>query len=251
MNLDIPFTQNIPQELAVLIPLIGIVVIIVLIVVVVNEISTHIMHRRRMKTLKELAEKNPDLAKAFIEERPLVVQKKTLPFAKRAKVTVFYKDGSTLEDICKITRGTLKCDKIGMQFVIPEDYSPTLAQVGKKLYPHYIFDQKGVALKITLNERDGELETLIDEYVPDPRITESVIGQQALHQIFRQLGGINFGSVIAGVGVGLLITYIVIFILLPIMGIPVTIGRTPVEVTINATSPWTGQLPPPGNYTIP
>ncbi|MEM4762095.1 MAG: hypothetical protein QW230_03875 [Thermofilum sp.] len=235
----------------VVLPLIGLAVVFIAIVIAIAELSAHLMHRRKLKLIRELAEKNPEIAKALIEEKAVEkrVEKRTLPFAKRAKVTVLLNDGSTMEDVCRFKGGTLRCKNIGMQFVVPEDYSPSLAMIGKKLYPHYVFDERGVALKVKLNNRGEDVETAIDEYVPDPRITESVIGQQALQQVFRQLSGFSFSSMIAGIGVGLLLTYIVIFVVLPLMNVPVTIGRTPVEVTIQTPPQWPGQLPPPGNYT--
>jgi hypothetical protein len=61
--------------------------------------------------------------------------------------------------------------------------------------------------------------------------------------------GLDTASLLAGVGLGVFALALILFFILPLLGYPITIGRTPVEVKITQLA-QSMPLPPPGNYTV-
>jgi hypothetical protein len=128
--------------------------------------------------------------------------------------------------------------KLG-SFTVPDDYKPKITWSGRKTFLTFYFDKNGNAIQIREN---GEIETI----APDPAFTRLLVDKGLVAKIFRL--GIDVSSLITGIGFGCLIIFVLLFFVLPLIGIPVTIGKTPVEINISGTS---SNLPPAGNFTIP
>jgi hypothetical protein len=157
---------------------------------------------------------------------------------KKVKVVVLYPErqietfGKISDDGCQV-----KTKKLGV-FVIPKDYKPKITWSGRKTYLTFYFSSEGNALEI---KNDGKVEPL----APDPMFNQLLVDKGLVARIFRL--GIDFTSLITGIGLGVFVFSCLLFVFMPMIGIPVQIGRNPVEVI---TQTQTG-IPPSGNWTIP
>ena len=224
-----------PQVLAIL--ALGLFAVIA--IVLVAEILDWLRQRAFLKELK----KDPELFKRYMEARtqpPTQKAKVSVPelIPKKVRVIVL-REESQLEDICRYDGEFITCKRLGMQFVVPSDYRPKPTYFRKKIMLTYYFDDKGNALVV---KPDGSAEAR----APDPRMADVIINKRLIQQIFSRLGA-NLGSVVLGVGIGSMIMTVVIFVLLPALGVPVAIGRQPVEVVYVHQYLAT---PPPGNFTV-
>jgi len=161
---------------------------------------------------------------------------------KKVKVVVVQKDGF-LEDVCRFDGEFIHCGKLKMQFVAPSNYKPKPTLYKNKLYLTFFYTEDGKPLELELDE--DKLKT--DVKVPDPRMTEVIVNRKLLQQVFRALGS-NIGAIVTGIGLGAMILAIVIFFILPLVGVPVMIGRQPVEI-VHIYQQTPAGAPPPGNYT--
>jgi len=233
------FTSLSP-ETQLIIAIVFIVLGFFLLLYIVDRIIDYIKHRQIMK--------HPEYLKMKAEAEALKQKMKFIPptlIPKKVKVLVLRED-QILEDICKYDGDVVRCKKIKMQFTVPENYKPYISVIqGRKLAVTLMFNDRGEAIKV------NPLENSTKAFVPDPRITESIFGSRTLEQIMRKtFYGLDIGSLIAGVGLGVFAVMMIIFFILPILGYPVTIGKIPVEVKISQIS-QSSSLPPPGNYTLP
>ncbi|MEM1983508.1 MAG: hypothetical protein QXZ63_07610 [Sulfolobales archaeon] len=220
------------NELFSITDLIYVAVGLVLFVVIVTEVSDWLRRRQLMKLLRE----KPELLE---KELTLKVKGKEYKIAKKVKVVVI--DGEhQFEDECRLEpNNNIVCKKIRMGFIVPSDYRPKVSFWKKKVYLTFYFDRKGNALSI--NE---------DKTTPvcvDPVIKKSVVDSVLLERIFRSLR-YDLGALLTGVGLGAFILSVIIFVLLPILGIPVLIGKQPIDVIhVYETQP---HVIPPGNFTV-
>jgi hypothetical protein len=166
---------------------------------------------------------------------------------RRVKVLVLRED-EILEDICRVDNFELiRCPKLRKMFTVPPDYRPYIHLVGnKKIMVTFIFDEKNNAIKIKLNS-NGEAEA--EKVRVDPGFQEVIVGRRIFEHVFRRLAGLDTASLIAGLGLGAFAMIFVVFFILPLLGYPITIGKTPVEVIIQHQA-INQTLPPPGNFTI-
>jgi len=217
---------------------IGAVFAFILIIVVITEVSSWLRHRSLLKLLRE----KPEVAEKIVQPRTQRV-KKLIPtmIPKTVKVVVVQQD-SQLEDICRFDGELITCRGLKMQFVAPSNYEPRPTLFKKKLYLTFYFTEDGKPLELNLDENALKA----DVKVPDPRMTEVIVNRKLLQQVFRALGS-NIGAVVTGIGLGAMILAALIFFVLPMIGVPVTIGRQPVEV-IHVYQQPVG-VPPPGNFT--
>jgi len=224
-----------------LLSLFAIVFIIVVIILVVTELSDWLRQRSFIKELK----KNPELYQKYLESKVTKVEKKKVTITqlipKKVKVIVL-RDESQLEDICTYDGEVISCKRLGMLFYPPENYKPKPSLFKKRIILTYYFDDKGIALDI----KPSEVTSKINADIPDPRMSDVIINKRLIYQIFARLG-INLTAIVTGMGLGCMIMVVIIFVLLPILGIPIVIGKQPIEV-IHVYQNTT--IPPAGNYTI-
>lgn len=85
----------------------------------------------------------------------------------------------------------------------------------------------------------------------NPEILGTLLETKIFKKISRAVGGLDIGGLLLGVGLGAMLCFFMLFVVLPMMNVPVTIGRQPVEVVVHQTQPASaGTLPPPGNFTV-
>jgi len=217
--------------------IVGSVFLLTFILVFSMELSDWLKHRSLLKLAKERPEV---LEKLMPKSEGKVKVKKVIPelIPKKVKVIVLQKDAQ-LEDICKYDGEMITCGKIRMQFLPPSDYKPKPTFFKKKLYLTYYFTEDGKAVNI-------DMSGIAEAKVPDPRMTEVIINRRLLYQVFSHLG-FNLSSVIMGVGLGAMLMAVVIFFVLPLVGVPVMVGRQPIEV-IHVNQTYAAPLP--SNYTV-
>jgi len=228
-NLPIP-----PQFLAIL--ALGLFAVIV--IVFIAEVLDWLRQRSFLRELR----KDPELFKRYVEARtqpPTQKSKISVPelIPKKVRVIVL-REESQLEDICRYDGEFITCKRLGMQFVAPADYRPKPTYFRKKIMLTYYFDDRGNAIVVKPAGTEAR--------APDPRMADVIINKRLIQQIFSRLGA-NLGSIVLGIGIGSMIVTVVVFVLLPALGVPVTIGRQPVEVVHVHQYLAT---PPPGNYTV-
>jgi hypothetical protein len=230
------FLGSIPPPL---LALVAVAIVFVLAIVALTELSDWLRQRSFMRELR----KNPELYRKYLESKaqPQVAKRKVaVPELVPKKVRVIVlRDESQLEDICRYDGETITCKKLGMQFIVPADYKPKPTYFRKKLMLTFYFDDRGNAIVVKPN---GSTEAR----APDPRMADVIVNKKLIQQIFSRLGT-NIGAVVMGMGLGAMIMSIVVFVLLPAIGVPVTIGRQPVEVVHVYQTPT---APPPGNFTV-
>jgi len=208
----------------------------VIVIVFIAEVLDWLRQRSFLKELR----KDPELFRKYVEARAQARKGKVeVPelIPKRVKVVVL-REESQLEDICRYDGEFITCKRLGMQFVVPSDYRPKPTYFRKKILLTYYFDDRGNAVVVK--------PTGTEARAPDPRMADVIINKRLIQQIFSRLGA-NLGSVVLGIGIGSMIVTVVVFVLLPALGVPVTIGRQPVEVVYVHQYLAT---PPPGNYTV-
>jgi len=208
----------------------------VFILVIIMEVSDWLRHRSLMKLAKE----KPEVLEKIVKTEAKAKARKVVPelVPKKVKVIVLQKDAQ-LEDICKYDGELITCSKIKMQFLPPSDYKPKPTFFKKKLLLTYYFTEDGKAVSI-------DTSGIAEAKVPDPRMTEVIINRRLLYQVFSHLG-FNISSVIMGVGLGAMLMAVVIFFVLPLVGVPVMVGRQPIEV-IHVNQTYAAPLP--SNYTV-
>jgi len=190
-----------------------------------------------LKTKIEHEKARTELEKKKRVEAPVLVPK-------TVDVIVVREGETLLHDKCRFTGDVILCKGIGMEFTVPSSYKPYISlERGKKMKVVFFFNEQGEAIKWELKEYKPS------GVAPDPRMSSIIHGRRLLLQIFRTMWGLDTASLFAGVGLGAFAIVLIVFFILPIMGYPVTIGKTPVEVRITQTA--SGTLPPPGNYTVP
>jgi hypothetical protein len=231
------FVSSIPPPL---LALLALAAVLVLAIVVLTELSDWLRHRSFMRELR----KNPELYRKYLESRtqPRVAKRKVaIPelIPKKVRVIVL-RDESQLEDICKYDGETVTCKKLGMQFIVPAGFKPKPTYYRGKLTLTFYFDDKGNAITV---KPDGSVEAR----APDPRLADVIVNKKLIPQIFSRLRG-DLSSIVMGMGLGAMIMSAVVFVLLPAIGVPVMIGRQPVEV-IHVYQPAPA-VPPPGNFTV-
>jgi hypothetical protein len=228
------FISSIPQPLLALLALAAVLVIAI---VVLTELADWLRHRSFLRELR----KSPELYKKYLESRVQPLKRKVaVPelIPKRVRVIVLRDEGQ-LEDICEYDGEVIACKRLGMQFIPPAGYRPRPSYFRKKLMLTFYFDDRGNAVTV---KPDGTAEAR----APDPRMADVIVNKRLIQQIFSRLGA-NAGSIVMGMGLGAMIITVVIFALLPAIGVPVTIGRQPVEVVHVYHTP---AAPPPGNFTV-
>lgn len=208
----------------------------VVVIVVVAEIGEWKRHRELLKIAKE----KPELLHQIHQMR---LPGKTIPTYIPRKVKVVVVDGdSNVEDICTMSSDRMiRCRNIEMSFIVPEDYKPKITFHRKKTYLTYFFTRNGQAVSM---QSPSEIQV----HTPSPSMVEAIINRRLLEQIFRSLR-MDLTALLTGTMLGGFIAMIIVFVMLPILGIPVTIGRQPVEVVHIQQPPV--EIQPPGNYTIP
>ncbi len=236
MDINIAFTSN-PENLIIFV--IFIVLGFFLIIYVIDRIVDWLRFRKIAKS--------PELLKAMEEQKTIKAKRKFIPptlIPKRVKVLVLRED-TILEDMCRTDGEVVRCRNLGMMFTIPQSYRPYITMVnGKKLAVTLVFDEMNRAIRFKINNDGADAE----QFKVDPRFQESIVGRKIFEQVFRRFAGIDWTTLISGIGLGVFVMVFIIFFVLPILGYPVTIGKIPVEVKIQSTQ-ISSNLPPPGNYT--
>jgi hypothetical protein len=201
------------------------------------ELINYLKERSKRKWL----EKHPELADKLIRKEETKKKTFIIPqiVPKKVKVIVLLKERQ-IETFGKMSVDglTIKTKNLGT-FVIPQDYKPKITLMGRKTFLTFYFDENGNALDV---HETGEVKPLS----PDPIFNQTLVDKGLVARIFRL--GFDLSSLITGIGLGCLILYVMIFFVLPLIGIPITIGKTPIVIT---TETSTSPLPPAGNYTIP
>ena len=148
-----------------------------------------------------------------------------------------------IERECKLNDdGTIHCGR-NLIFTIPEQYEPFIVFRGglrKKAYLAFLYDEHGNAIEV---KKNGEAETKS----PDPRITASIFNSRILTQVFRKLYIDPLTSLTFLIG-GMGIMALIIFFVLPALGIPVQLGNRPIAVQVKIPM-YNASLPPAGNYS--
>jgi hypothetical protein len=194
-------------------------------------------HPEILKARMEVEKARMELEKKKRFEAPVLIPKKV-------DVYVVREGEQFLHDICRYDGELLNCSNIKMTFTVPVDYRPYVQlDKGKKLRIVFFFNERGEAIKWNLDEMKPS------NIAPDPRISNVVLNRRFLQQVFRMFWGLDTPSLFAGIGLGVFVIFLIIFFILPLIGYPVTIGRIPVEIKVEQTTP--SPLPPPGNYTVP
>jgi len=240
--LDLP---NLPSASSItpndLLILVGGVMFFIVIIVLITEIGAWLRHRSLIKNLQ----KNPEIAEKLLklETEGKIRRYTTELVPKRVKVIVLQQNGETqLEDICKYDGEMITCKKLRMQFVPSTEVRPKPTLYRGKIILTYYFteDGKPVDVKVDNNGVRADIKA------PDPRMTEVIINKKLINQVFSHLG-LNMSSIMMGVGIGAMVVVVLVFFILPLVGIPVSVGKQVVEVIhVNQTA----VSAPPGNYTV-
>jgi len=210
------------------------------IVIGISELLSYVKHKNILKSVKEKPEVAEKLKTVLENQRIRKIIPEMIP--KKVKVVVLQKEGQ-LEDICRYDGEMITCRHLKMQFIPPSDYKPRPTLYKRKIMLTYFFTEDGKPVEI--NVSNPSIETNIK--LPDPRMMDVIINRRLIHQVFSHLGT-NWNSVIMGMGLGAMILAVIIFFILPLVGVPVMIGRQHIEVIhVQQTAPST---PPPANYTV-
>lgn len=154
-----------------------------------------------------------------------------------------YRENMLLEAFAKFDGKMVTCKKLGISFIPDPSVKPTLTYFKGKPYVTFDITDTGKPLQIKVDK-----ETLkVNPKDVDAQYIQNVVSSNIFAQLFRRLRGIDMGSLFFGLGVGMFLIILVLFFILPIMGIPVSVGQRPITVNVPSTSP---SLPPTGNFTI-
>jgi len=200
-----------------------------------------------------LAKKHPELFKeltkeAQSEEAPQQTQQAqqkekaiVLPtlIPKKVKVVVLYPDRQ-IEAFGRLSRdgNMISVRNLGT-FTIPKEYRPKITWSGRKTYLTFYFTPDGQAIEV---KETGQTESK----APDPAFSQLLVDKGLVARIFRL--GLDWSSMMTGLFLGAFVFAVLVFFILPMIGIPVIVGREAIQVQIQQTQTT---LPPPGNFTIP
>jgi hypothetical protein len=199
--------------------------------------------------LERLARKHPELFKETDNEgspvpmeqsKPGEAKRITLPtlVPKKVKVVVLYPDRQ-IEAFGRISRDGNMISVKGLgTFTIPENYRPKITWSGRKTYLTFYYSSNGEALTIA--------ETgLAEPKSPDPSFTQLLVDKGLVAKIFRL--GLDWTSMMTGLFLGAFVFAVLVFFILPMIGVPVIVGKEAIKVTIQQSQQ---ALPAPGNFTI-
>jgi hypothetical protein len=204
--------------------------------------------------LERLARKHPELFKETDnketdnkgspvpteQSKPGEAKRITLPtlVPKKVKVVVLYPDRQ-IEAFGRISHDGNMISVKGLgTFTIPENYRPKITWSGRKTYLTFYYSSNGEALTIA--------ETgLAEPKSPDPSFTQLLVDKGLVAKIFRL--GLDWTSMMTGLFLGAFVFAVLVFFILPMIGVPVIVGKEAVKVTIQQSQQ---ALPAPGNFTI-
>jgi hypothetical protein len=199
--------------------------------------------------LERLARKHPELFKEtddkgspvqMEQSKPGGAKRITLPtlVPKKVKVVVLYPDRQ-IEAFGRISRDGNMISVKGLgTFTVPENYRPKITWSGRKTYLTFYYSANGEALTIA--------ETgLAEPKSPDPSFTQLLVDKGLVAKIFRL--GLDWTSMMTGLFLGAFVFAVLVFFILPMIGVPVIIGKEAIKVTIQQSQQ---ALPAPGNFTI-
>ena len=205
--------------------------------------------------LERLARKHPELFKETDNEGSPVQTEQSKPgggkeqqagkritlptlVPKKVKVVVLYPDRQ-IEAFGRISRdGNMITVKGLGTFTIPENYRPKITWSGRKTYLTFYYSANGEALTIA--------ETgLAEPKSPDPSFTQLLVDKGLVARIFRL--GLDWTSMMTGLFLGAFVFAVLVFFILPMIGVPVIVGKEAIKFTIQQSQQ---ALPVPGNFTI-
>jgi len=199
-----------------------------------------------------LAKKHPELFKELAKEAQSEAPQQTqqaqqkekaivLPtlIPKKVKVVVLYPDRQ-IEAFGRLSRdgNMISVRNLGT-FTIPKEYRPKITWSGRKTYLTFYYTPNGEAIEV---KETGQTESR----APDPAFSQLLVDKGLVARIFRL--GLDWSSMMTGLFLGAFVFAVLVFFVLPMMGIPVIVGREAIQVQIQQTQTT---LPPPGNFTIP
>lgn len=177
-----------------------------------------------------MAQTQPELKKPVLR-LPTIIPKKVL-------VTVLYPDRQLMLEAKMSKDGnSIDCKNLGV-FTVPKDYRPKITWYKGKTMLNYYFDAYGNAIEI---KDTGDAKIV----APDPQFRKMLIDRGLIAKIFRV--GMDWSQVIVGVGLGMFAFALILFFVLPLLGVPVHIGKSAIEVITQTPA----AVPLPGNYTFP
>ena len=113
--------------------------------------------------------------------------------------------------------------------------------MGKKAMLGYFVNTEGKFLKINT---EGETEAV----ALNPEFAYTLFNTRILKRMAGVLS-VGLGEKLLLAGVGMALAFIIIFVVLPMAGYPVHIGKGLVQVAVNMPNAVT-TTPPPGNFTV-
>jgi len=167
-----------------------------------------------------------------------------------SKVLVLEMLGSTIRvHKCSVVNDTLVDDKEKKTWIAPPNVKPFLmvsrGLLRLKAVPAFFVDHLGRFIEFK-DSNDGKKEKEIKAL--DPDFAYSLLNSKVLKKISHHIAS-DPQTFLMGLGIGAMLIALVIFVVLPLLGIPVAIGRQPVEVSITYPTAPPPQHPPAGNYT--
>lgn len=152
-----------------------------------------------------------------------------------------YRENMVLEAFARYDGRMVHCKKLGLTFVPDPSVKPIITYFKGKPYVTFNITDNGKPLIYKIDK-----DTLkFDKKDVDAQFVESIVSSKIFAQLFSKLRGIDISSLMFGIGIGLFIIVFLLFFILPIIGIPVSIGQKPIEINIPnyPSAPTSGGFP--------
>jgi len=170
-----------------------------------------------------------------------------------SRVLVFEVSGDMFRAYnCRVSSdGFLVDSKAQKSWLPPADVRPVIIISrgfrGYRATAAYFVDPSGRFLSL---ETNGDAKLLAQLRGLSPDLAYSIYNSKFFKKIAAHFS-MDPMYMLMGMGVGAMLAFMFITVILPLMGVPVVIGKG-IEVTIQQPVQInTNTLPPPGNYTIP
>lgn len=154
-----------------------------------------------------------------------------------------HRENMTLEGFAKYDGHIVHCNKLGLSFIPDQSYKPRITYFKGKAYVTFDVTDKGKPLTYKIDHDTLKFE----KKDVDAQFVQSIVSSNIFSQLFSKLRGIDIGSLMLGAGSGMFVIIFILFFILPIIGIPVSVGQRPIVVNVPQQAP----LPPSGNWTLP
>jgi hypothetical protein len=207
------------------------------------------LERAQATAQQQPQETQRNIAKQLVKAAQEISSVSKISFS---RVLVFEVSGDMLRAYnCRVSSdGFLVDSKAQKSWLPPADVRPTIIISrgfrGYRATAAYFVDPSGRFLTL---ESNGDAKLLAQLRGLSPDLAYSIYNSKFFKKIAAHFS-MDPMYMLMGMGIGAMLAFMFITVILPLMGIPVIIGKG-IEVTIQQPIQVnTNTLPPPGNYTI-